>query len=56
MKDIVECKVAVRQGCSWSFCVFDIFKGDVLNCGREGNTHGPTKGSVSVPCSLFTDT
>jgi hypothetical protein len=53
--DFVEQRRGVKQECSLSPCLFNIFIDDFLDYISEGNVHAPVIGKMSIPELLFAD-
>jgi hypothetical protein len=51
--DFVEHRRGLKQGCSLSPYMFNIFIYDVIDYISEGNTHAPVVGKASIPGLLF---
>jgi hypothetical protein len=53
--DFVEERRVIRQGCSMSFCLFNIFIGDVIDFISKGNILAPIIEKMTIPGLLFAD-
>jgi hypothetical protein len=51
--DFVEQRRGVRQGCSLSPYLFNIFIDDIMEHISEGNVHAPVIGKMSIPGLMF---
>jgi hypothetical protein len=53
--DFVEQRRGVRQGCSLTIYLFNIFIDDIMDSISEGNVHAPVMGKMSIPGLMFAD-